>query len=438
MEPLDSFTLAPMSAGDIIDRAVRLYKKHFLVLLRIVLGPSLVAYAGAIMFSIGMRNFSMMRGDARVAATTSLMVAGGALWLAGKLIFYAVLGGSSRSLVAHFFNGREILARDVYRAVGERFGALLGAMFVIGMLFGVVSMMLLFVEGILLMIIGALGSYLFPIVPEWVQVILSIGGVVATVGVAVFSFLIVYSRLVYVPQILMVENKPVSSSISRSFSLASGELKRIAAVILFWVYVAWSLWVLLKVPVGFYADSVGVDISPFNPNAPLWYSIANQTITQVSEILIAPIAMLGFTLLYLNSRVRQEGYDVELLANRVLAPPPRIEMPAVPVEYAPAPAFPSILGLSDYSPAGPRESSVVAGLGIDPPAPGEAAVQAATGAAEIPAAEIDDSPAVSEPVRAFEPMARPAAANAASKVCRWCGSDGSVEDRFCRVCGSVF
>ena len=358
MESLDSFTLAPMSAGDIIDRAVRLYKKHYLVLLRIVLAPSLVAYAGAIMLSLGARNFSLMRGDTRVATTSLLMGVGFLFWLAGKLTFYAVLGGSSRSLVAHFFNGREILARDVYRAVRERFWALLGAMLLIVILFFAVGVVLIFTEGFLMFLIGAVGAAIFPFVPEWMQVIFAIASVLVGIGVALFSFLIVYSRLVYLPQILMVENKPVAAALGRSFSLATGELKRIGAVVLFWIYVAWSLWMLLTVPVAFYADSVGVDISPFTQNAPVWYTIASQTITQASEILIAPIAMLGFTLLYLNSRVRQEGYDVELLANRVLAPPSYVGMPAnapaagaaAPGAYGAGPAFPTILGLSDYAP----------------------------------------------------------------------------------------
>ncbi|MDX2034056.1 MAG: hypothetical protein SF339_25505 [Blastocatellia bacterium] len=420
-----------MSAGDIIDRAVRLYRKHFLVLLRIVLGPSLVAYAGAIMFSIGYRNFSTMRGDTRVAATTALMLAGAACWIAGKLIFYAVLGGSSRSLVAHFFNGREILARDVYRAVRERIWGLLGSMVVIVMMFGMVAMMLMFVEGILFMIIGAIGVYVFPLVPEWMQIVLSILTGLTTVGVALFSFLLVYSRLVYVPQILMVENKPVSSSISRSFSLAAGEMRRIGAVILFWIYVAWSLWVLLTAPVGIYADSIGVDISPFNQAAPLWYGIANQTIAQVSEILIAPIAMLGFTLLYLNSRVRKEGYDVELLANRVLAPPPRIEMPVVTTGYPTAPAFPSILGLNDYAPAD------VAQAVPESVRESVAPEQFAEAAAPL-GAEAADVAVVGEAIPVTVAVVAPEEASVVNKTCHWCGSNGSVEDRFCRVCGSVY
>src|SRR5262249_8756199 len=127
MNSFDSFTLAPMSAGDIIDRAVRLYRRNFLALLRIVIAPSLVAYAGLVMMSIGWRNLSLDRGETRVAVT-GLMILGGLLLLVvGKAAFYAFLGGSARSLVAHFFEGHPILARDVYRAVRERVWSLVGA-----------------------------------------------------------------------------------------------------------------------------------------------------------------------------------------------------------------------------------------------------------------------------------------------------------------------
>src|SRR5262249_6624548 len=163
-------------------------------------------------------------------------------------------------------------------------------------------------------------------------------------------------RIVYVPQILMVERKGVFSAISRSFQLASGELIRIAAVIIFWIYVAWSLWWMMALPVGYYAWTAGVDVTPFNTEVPLWYQIARPTLTQLSEILIWPIAMLCFTLLYINSRVRKEGYDIELLANRVLPPPPPIPQarPGSPQQTsisAPRSMLPSILGLDDFDPA---------------------------------------------------------------------------------------
>src|SRR5215467_16334127 len=129
MNSFDSFAPAVTSAGDIIDRAVRLYGRNFLALLRIVLAPSLVAYAGSILMSIGWRNATLSRGDERILITVLLVLIGFLLWATGKVAFYAVLGGSSRSLVAHFFDGKPILARDVYRATRERVWFLIGATF---------------------------------------------------------------------------------------------------------------------------------------------------------------------------------------------------------------------------------------------------------------------------------------------------------------------
>jgi hypothetical protein len=158
--------------------------------------------------------------------------------------------------------------------------------------------------------------------PVWLQIASNIFFGVVIFVVLMGLALICYSRIVYVPQVLMVEGKGVFGSIGRSFSLAGGAVIRIAAISLFWFYVAWSIWLLLMIPSGWYAYWSGVDINPFRDDGPLWYGILKQTMAQVSEILIAPIGMLGFTLLYLDSRVRKEGFDIELLANRVLSAPP--------------------------------------------------------------------------------------------------------------------
>jgi hypothetical protein len=320
--PLESFTLTPMSAGDIIDRAVRLYRHNFIVLLRIVLAPSIVAFVGAILYTIGFRNISLDRGDSRLIATGFMIVIGFLLMIIGKAAFYAVLGGASRSLVHHFFDGTPLRARDVYQAVRERLWSLIGATLMLGLTVFIISTMLVVIFMTMFSIYAVFLTLVAISQPVWVQVITHITFGVVTFALVVFMALICYSRIVYVPQVLMVEGKGVFSSIGRSFSLAGGAVTRIAAISLFWIYVAWSIWWLLMIPPGWYAYWLGVDINPFRDNGPLWYIVLQQTLAQVSEILIAPIGMLGFTLLYLDSRVRKEGFDIELLANRVLSAPP--------------------------------------------------------------------------------------------------------------------
>src|SRR2546426_3420553 len=279
MNSFDSFTLAPMSAGDIIDRAVRLYGRNFLALLRIVLAPSLVAYAGSILMSIGLRNATLSRGDERVVITVLLVLGGALLWAAGKAAFYAVLGGSSRSLVAHFFEGKPILARDVYRTARERLWSLIGATFMVGLLIMGAMMIAYFFVVTVGMFFALMIGTVMQSAPEWAQAAAAFAFVVVVASAFAFFFLLIYGRIVYVPQILMVEGKGVFSSIGRSFSLAGGQLRRIAALILFWIYVGWSVLLLLLLPIGYISDWV----NPFSAEQSPWYNIAWQTVTQLSE-----------------------------------------------------------------------------------------------------------------------------------------------------------
>ncbi|MGH9802504.1 MAG: hypothetical protein ACRD82_19230 [Blastocatellia bacterium] len=451
MNSFDSFTLTPMSAGDVIDRAVRIYRRNFLALLRIVFGPSLIAYVGTVLYYLGVRNFSMDRGDSRVVVSVALMVGGSVIWMIGKAAFYAVLGGASRSLVDHFFEGKPILARDVYRAVRERFWSLIGAMFMVGLLLMGAGTIVYFLA-IVSAMIGIAGTALLSGAPVWLKTTLAVGFAVVIAASVFMIFLLIYSRVVYVPQVMMVEGKTVFSSISRSFSLASGELWRIAALLLFWFYVAWSVWSLLFTPLGSAAYWLGVDPSPFNQAIPFWFNIANQTVTQVSEIIIAPITMVGFTLLYLDSRVRKEGFDIELMANRLLpATPEMIQQSSQPqtvffsepAAVATTSFVPSILGLSDYRPihpspieqATPPETSNVEQVAESyadafPEFVPEVVVE------QITAEAIETLPA--EPAEPVTELPKETPAASAQRLCHWCGTAAGNEDRFCRVCGSVF
>jgi len=186
--------------------------------------------------------------------------------------------------------------------------------------------------------------------------------------------------------------------------------------------------VLLFLPLGYISDWT----HPFSSVQPPWYDIGWQTVTQVSEILLMPIFMIGCTLLYLDSRVRKEGFDVELLANRTLAQPPTPppfypltpEKAFTPQRHNQGSFATSILGLDDYSPAP-----------ADPVPPGPA-VEPATASGVTPGA-----PAVSSVVVETAPQVvsmGDTTVEPLRKSCQWCGAEAIIEDRFCRVCGSVF
>src|SRR4030095_12929696 len=133
---------------------------------------------------------------------------------------------------------------------------------------------------------------------------------------------------------MLVEGRTVGSAIGRSFSLASGNIRRLMAMTLFTLFATYSALAILIVPLGIIVWINGAEFSYFGSQWPTWYTVGHQVILQCSHILLAPIWMLGLSLLYVDERVRHEGYDIELMAARQL--PEMATLPGVFSPFAPA------------------------------------------------------------------------------------------------------
>jgi len=130
-----------------------------------------------------------------------------------------------------------------------------------------------------------------------------------------------------VPQVMLVEGKRVFESVGRSFTLAKGNVRRLMAMALFIIFVTYSALMILVIPLGWYGYLNGIDPSPFNAAQwPVWYAIGYSVLEPLSSIMLAPVWMLGMSLLYVDERVRHEGYDIELMASQKLPPMPQINV----------------------------------------------------------------------------------------------------------------
>src|SRR5256885_12186416 len=207
----------------------------------------------------------------------------------------------------------------------------------------------------IMMMAVAVGASISP----WITT-LAVGlGTFASITLALILFFLLAGRMAYVPQAMLVEGRSVFSAIGRSFSLASGNVKRLMAMALFTFFATYSALMLLMIPLGWYGYLNGVDLSPFGSGQPTWYSIGYEVILQCSHILLAPIWMLGLSLLYVDERLRHEGYDIELLAARQLP-----EMPNLPGVMSPfAPALVNLNAPRTMPPPpGPMHNGSVLGL----------------------------------------------------------------------------
>ncbi len=244
-------------------------------------------------------------------------------WL-GNFFFLLVMGGASRTLVLHLLWGEPVAARSIYRAVRSRFWGLVGALMLILLLAGLVLMPIMFVW-LMLVALGVGGAIAATGGGAFGTVVAAVLFVAFTVA-ALFAYFFVMGRVAYVPQVMLVEGRSVGDAFSRSIALARGNVRRLTAMFLFTSFATYAVLMLLVVPLGWYGYLRGVN--PFELNEadlPLWYAVGRQVLTQASSILLAPVWMLGLSLLYVDERVRHEGYDIELLARQRLG-----DMPDLP------------------------------------------------------------------------------------------------------------
>jgi hypothetical protein len=329
-------SLSPLGAGDLIDRTVRLYRRHFLTLIRTAAPPVVASAIGSVLWTVSMHAIPATESGGRLVLYIGMAVVGWLLMMAGSFFFLLIMGGASRNLVMNLLWDEPVSARTIYRSVRARFWGLVLALLLIGIFATAIGSVIFFVWLVAVMMavggaiaIGGGAMWFGGILGGVLFIMLSAG--------ALFLFFFVVGRAAYVPQVMLVEGHGVMDAFSRSVQLARGNVRRLTAMFLFTTFATYSALMLFIVPLGWYGYLQGINpVSLNQAEWPVWYAVGYQVLTQASSILLAPVWMLGLSLLYVDERVRHEGYDIELMAAQHLG-----EMPLLP-GGAHAPLAPAI------------------------------------------------------------------------------------------------
>ena len=324
--------LEPLGPGDLIDRAVRFYRKYFWTFILIAAPPVVIGTFISVLWTIlGRQLFTLGADDMSLENTLYYLF----LWFGTIVIWFAetvatliVMGGAARNFVRHLLFNEAITFTRTYNNAWERLGGLFFASTLIALVLGLLGTVIFYIGLLIAFFLIALIIYVFEGVAVIAFVLSLAVGLAAAFG-TVWVFFLAASRLAYVPQVMLVEGQSVFSSISRSASLAGGTVSRLAALFFFTTVAAYSALLLLFVPLAWFAAANGVELMPFGTDVmPAWYEVAYNLIWQISFILLSPVWMIGLCLLYVDQRVRTEGYDIELMAAARLG-----EIPSVPSTY---------------------------------------------------------------------------------------------------------
>lgn len=326
-------SLAPLGAGDLIDRAVRFYRKNFWTFIWIAAPPILVGTLISVawrMLARSLFNVDMVNNPGETMFYYWFLSLGSLfIFMVEAVTTFTVMGGASRNFVRHLLFGEPITFRETYRNVKSRVFGLFAASTLITVILGFIGLALLVIGWLVAFFTVFIVVAAFSFSP-FLATIISIALVLVTAFGTGWLFFLIAAIFAYVPQVMLVEGQGVFAAMGRSASLAKSNVKRLYALVVFTLLAIYSALALFYVPLGWYAWAEGVQI--FNLNSsdmiPAWYEIASQFLGQASLILLMPVWMIGLCLLYVDERVRHEGYDIELLAARRLG-----EIPAVPGEF---------------------------------------------------------------------------------------------------------
>jgi len=287
------FDLRPMSVGDILDRTVGFYRRHFLYVVRTVavvapvLGPLSIWRPS---LTDLMANWPAQRGVQEIAWWMLLYVAEG--W------FFSLGQGAIAYSIAMSFVGEAPTVRACYRRALRRSGAMVwiagltSLVWAAGIELPIEMGLLLAVEGLEAWDLGT-GSLLG----------LSMGLLIPG---AIVSFFVALA----VPAIV-IENIGALAALRRSLRLMRRNGWRAVLVFLFGFALSLIAILVLWLPV--------VVLGIWIPKAES--KIVQDVMAQLAILLAVPPMAIAYTLLYFDSRIRHEALDLSVMADSLGAGP---------------------------------------------------------------------------------------------------------------------
>ncbi len=291
----------PQSVGDLIGRSFRLYRSHFNLLFRTLMGPTIVAALGAlgIQFYISrLMESTAVRNDPLPYAVigVSIIVVMIAKWIltVRQLALVRMAAGFDHNYAtAHIW-----LSKRKWRVLLLCFGIFGVSVLAVG----VWTVELVFATQL------AKGSAADTLLA-------SVGILVAPLGIAASILLIVLISFITFA-VFACEDQRVSTVINRGFSLTFGDFWRtIAFGLLLYATVAFitiplSLPLVAASAFDMYQHGLNSSVEYDAYQMPLYLMVLSHVWESLINMLLWPVAFMAFGLFYHDLRLRQEGLDI--------------------------------------------------------------------------------------------------------------------------------
>jgi hypothetical protein len=267
--------MRPMTAGDIIDEAIRLYRRHFRMF--IIIGAVVLVPLGLLQIVLTL-----------IAQAAGLVAVGLLSFLSSILSFFAYLTvwGASISAASSLLVGEQTNERQAYDQTLGKLGPLVGLALLYAIAVGLLMLATFF-------ILGAVGIY-FAV--AWI-----------------FAY-----------HVLVIEGRGVMAALGRSRDLVRGHWWRVVGIGIVAIIIQIVVVMAFTIPAMFFGAG-GLTMDPMADVSAIG-AVLNTIGNTAGTIIAGPILYCVATMLYYDLRMRKEGFDIELAARQMeaeLAEPPR-------------------------------------------------------------------------------------------------------------------
>lgn len=301
--------LRTMDLADILDRAVDLYRRDPVVLLGVyavgytpfwlLIGLGAHFLAGAVLEAASP---TVLEGGGEAAALRGALGAATliAVLSATVVLVEPLVTGAMARAVADRLLGRPASIRTAYAAIRQRKAALiLSSLIRLSASYGAAN--LVWFPATLLMGVAVDRA-------SWAA---GIGAAVLGLA-ALLAGGLIFVYLLFIGQVVVVEQRGTAEAVSRSWRLVSGRLWRTSAA-------AGFLFLLTTALAGAVEAPLVAALALWAPHHPTPEAVALLVTTGVvvfgiASLVASPVMTVGSTLMYFDLRVGREGLDVELLA----------------------------------------------------------------------------------------------------------------------------
>jgi hypothetical protein len=311
-----SLVTTPLSTGDIVGRALRIFRVNIKLIAKVLLAPTIILCIARVGISLGAS--TLAKGGALSAASGA--------WAAIMLVSFVVLFIGAVSLylrelaLVRIFCGYADNFESAYKFVRSKLWSLLGVGLIMIFAFVVIAVfwgLEMVVSAIFLPMKGAM-----PIV----------GGLLMSFGAVALVLSLLFTSVVAMMAIssMAIEDADIGSLITHCFSLSRRAFARsMLFLILGHVTVsllAYPLCVPIFLVLGVAMFMQGISAAPHHAvELPLYYQVFSQVWETLISMILGPINYICYGLFYCDLRMRQEGTDLLSRLNSLQAAQGTIE-----------------------------------------------------------------------------------------------------------------